>query len=82
MKVDRWSISLDPGLGDAVRAAARRAGTSLSAWLGEAAAARLRSEALADWLADWQAEHGEITADELARARAELGYQTAERRSA
>lgn len=82
MKVDKMSISLDPELGDEVRAAARRGGTSLSAWLGEAAAARLRSEALAQFLAGWQAEHGEITAEELARARAELGYETPECRSA
>lgn len=68
------SISMEPQLGDDVRAAARRAGMSLSAWLAEAAAARLRRQALGEFLADWQAEHGQIIPEELAKARAELGY--------
>ena len=68
------SISMEPELGDNVRAAARRAGMSLSAWLAEAAAARLRRQALGEFLADWQAEHGDITPKELGKARAELGF--------
>jgi hypothetical protein len=82
MKVDKMSISLDPSLGDDVRAAAARAGVTVSAWLAAAARARLRREALRELLVDWQAEHGEITAEELAHARAELGYETKDRRSA
>ncbi len=73
MKVDKLSISLAPDLGDAVRDAARRRGASLSAWLAEAAAAKLRAEALADYLDHWEVQHGAITGDELARAAAELG---------
>ena len=52
------SVSLDPELGDAVRSAASRAGKPLSSWLAEAAASKLRAEALADFLAGWEAEHG------------------------
>lgn len=74
MKVDKLSISLDPGLGDAVRAAAERTGTSVSAWIANAAASQLRHEALAQFLGEWQGEHGAITADEIAKVRAELGY--------
>ena len=73
MKVDKLSVSFDPDLGDAVRAAARRSGRGLSGWLAEAAAARLRSEALSDFLDTWEAEHGAFSAEELARATAELG---------
>lgn len=73
MKVDKLSISFDPDLGDAVRAAARRSGNGLSGWLAAAAAARLRAEALAELLDDWEAAHGELTAEELARATSELG---------
>jgi hypothetical protein len=40
-------------------------------------ARRLRKRALADFLADWQAKHGEITSAELSKARAELGYPPA-----
>ncbi len=73
MKVDKLSISFDPDLGDAVRWAARQRGSSLSAWLAEAAAAKLRTEALADYLEEWEAKHGTLTMEELASAAAELG---------
>lgn len=73
MKVDKLSVSFDPDLGDAVRAAARRRGAGVSRWLADAAAAKLRTEALADLLDSWEADHGPLTADELARAAGELG---------
>jgi hypothetical protein len=73
MKVDKLSVSFDPDLGDAVRDAAQRAGRGLSGWLAEAAEAKLRAEALRDFLDDWEVEHGELTADELAVAAAEVG---------
>ena len=67
------SISFDPELGDAVRSAAAQAGKPLSSWLAEAAASKLRAEALAEFLDGWEAEHGVLTAQELARAERELG---------
>lgn len=82
MKVEKLSISMAPNLGDDVRAAAERAGMSVSAWLAQAAAAELRRQALRDFLADWQAKHGRITTAELAKARAELGYPSTPGRSA
>ena len=72
MKVDKLSVSFDPGLGDAVRAAARDSGGSVSGWLAEAAAAKLRAEALARFLDEWEAEHGTLSAAELAKAADEL----------
>ena len=72
MRVDKLSVSFDPDLGDAVRAAARQRGSGVSKWLAEAAAAKLRTEALAQYLDDWEAEHGQLSADELAKAAAEL----------
>ena len=77
MKVDKLSISFDSELGDAVRAAAARSGRGLSGWLAYAAAARLRAEALAEFLDGWEAEHGELTPEELSRAAAELGLSPA-----
>jgi hypothetical protein len=53
---------------------------SVSAWLADAAAARLRKQALADFLSGWRSKHGQIITAELARARAELGYPGARRR--
>lgn len=73
MKVDKLSVSFDPDLGDAVRGAARQRGSSLSAWLAEAAAAKLRAEELADYLDAWEATHGPLTDEELAAAAARLG---------
>ena len=73
MKVDKLSVSFDPELGDAVRSAAAEAGKPLSAWLAEAAASKLRAEALGRFLDGWEAEHGVLTAGELARAEQELG---------
>ena len=67
------SVSFDAELGDAIRSAATEAGKPLSSWLAEAAASKLRAEALAAFLADWEAEHGALTAAELAAAERELG---------
>ena len=67
------SVSFDPELGEAVRSAAAQAGKPLSSWLAEAAASKLRAEALAQFLAGWEAEHGVLTAEEIARAERELG---------
>jgi hypothetical protein len=73
MKVDKLSISFEPELGDAVRLAAAQAGKPVSSWLADAAASKLRAEALAEFLASWQAGHGTLTAGEIARAERELG---------
>jgi hypothetical protein len=78
VKVDKLSISFDPELGDAVRAAAAEAGKPLSAWLADAAASKLRAEALAGFLDGWEAEHSVLTAAEIARAEAELGLRPAD----
>lgn len=73
MKVDKLSVSFDPELGDAIRSAAAQAGKPLSSWLAEAAASKLRAEALEEFLAGWESEHGVLTAAEIARAERELG---------
>jgi hypothetical protein len=75
MKVDKMSISLEAELGDEVRAAALKAGIGLSSWLAEAAAAKLRAEALAKFLDKWEKEHIPLTAEELSRAESELGLK-------
>lgn len=72
------SVSFEPELGDAIRAAATQAGKSLSSWLAEAAASKLRAEALAEFLADWEAQHGALTPEEIAQAERELGMRAGE----
>lgn len=68
MQVDRLSVTLDPKLGAAARKAARLAKVSLSAWIAEATADRIRNEALGRALDAWEAEAGAFTAKELAAA--------------
>ena len=75
MKVDKISISLEAELGDEVRAAALKAGMGVSSWLAEAAAAKLRTEALAEFLDTWEKAHGPLTAKEMGRAESDLGLK-------
>jgi hypothetical protein len=79
------SISFAPELGEAVREAAAEAGVTLSEWLAEAAAAKLRSDGdeeaelkrrmkrLDEYLDGYEAEHGAFTDQELAAAAREMG---------
>lgn len=73
MNVDRLSITLDPQLGAAARKAAKRAKVSLSAWIAEATADRIRNELLGQALDRWEAEDGAFTAQELDAAASSLG---------
>jgi hypothetical protein len=77
----RLSASIDASLlGAAENAVARGTAPSLSAWVSDAMRLKLehdrRLEALAAFVAAYEAEHGELTADEMrlaarrARARA------------
>lgn len=72
-QVDRFSVAMPPEVGSAVREAAEREGTSISAWLTDAAADRLRNDVLGAALDLWEAEEGALTADELLGAARSLG---------
>jgi hypothetical protein len=72
-QVDRFSVTMPPELGEGVRQAAAREGTSVSAWLSEAAADRLRNELLGAALDAWEAEDGPFTDAELEAAASRLG---------
>lgn len=73
MNVDRFSVTMDPDLGAAVREVAARAGMSVSGWLAEAAADRLRNDLLGAALDAWEAEDGPFTDQELDSAAVALG---------
>ncbi len=70
------SVSFEATLGDEIRRAAHAAGAGLSSWLADAAARKLRADALREFLDAWETEHGAPTPEELARAEAELGLRT------
>lgn len=72
MKVVKVSVSFDPELGEAIRAAAAQQGQPVSTWLADAAAHKLRSEALREFLDEYQAEHGAFTPEELAATAATI----------
>ena len=73
------SISLPSDLADAIDVAATAEGTTVSAWIADTAAHRLRIDAGRQGIAEWERKHGTLTpgelADGLARARAMLRSQ-------
>ena len=69
----RFSFTMNPNLGTAVREAAEHAGISVSAWLSKAAAERVRNELLGIALQRWQEEDGPFTEEELDDAREAMG---------
>jgi hypothetical protein len=72
-QVDRFSVTMPPELGEGVRQAAARQGTSVSTWLSEAAADKLRNELLSAALDQWEADDGAFTQAELDEAAARMG---------
>ena len=72
-QVDRFSVTMPPELGEGVRQAAARQGTSVSTWISDAAADRLRNELLGAALDAWEAEEGSFTETELDAAASQLG---------
>jgi len=64
---------MEPKLGAAARKAAKRAGMSVSAWIAEATADRIRNDALGRALDKFEAEEGPFSAAELAAASDRLG---------
>ena len=68
MAVKKLSVALDDTVAQEVALAADRAGVSVSAWLNHAAENELAIEAGLDAVREWEAEHGELTAKELAAA--------------
>jgi post-segregation antitoxin (ccd killing protein) len=73
MSVQKLSISLPGALATSVRAEAKASGVSVSAWVAQAIRAQLRHRALGEFLVAWEAEHGPLTAEELADGYRTLG---------
>jgi len=72
MGVRKLSVALEEAIADAATASAERQGLSLSAWLNRAAENALAIDDGLAAAAEWEAEHGALTADELAAADATL----------
>lgn len=66
---DKRSVSFPPDLSHRIQEEAAREGTTFSGWLADTAARRLKLEAGRRAIAEWEREHGPLTAAELAEAR-------------
>lgn len=70
--VRKLSIALDEPVLVAARRAAQRRGISLSAWLNQASVNALAVEDGLVGVAEWEAERGALSAEDLASASAAL----------
>jgi hypothetical protein len=70
--VTKLSIALEEPVAQAARQSAERRGISMSAWLNEASRDALRIDEGKAGVAEWEAEFGPLSAEELAAADAVL----------
>lgn len=78
----KLAITVDPDVHARVVAAAAAEGVSVSAWITTAARHALKLREGLAAVAEWEAEHGEFTREELAAARQRTGISGPERQSA
>jgi hypothetical protein len=80
----KLAITVDPDVHAQVLAAAERDGVSVSAWMTEAARRALLIRDGLDAVAEWEADHGKLTDDEMeeARRRVAADLASAQARSA
>lgn len=71
MAVEKFAVSFPPELLAQIRSDAETHGESLSGWLLDAAARKLRAIAARAALESFEAQHGEISEEELAEVRAQ-----------
>ncbi|MGH8909514.1 MAG: hypothetical protein ACRD0K_24200 [Egibacteraceae bacterium] len=69
--VERLTVSLPAQLSRALRAAAEEERASVSRWVADAVQDRLLLRRMRAYIADYEAEFGEISDQEMAQARAE-----------
>ena len=77
MSVEKFSVSLDPQLGQALRAAAQAEDTNVSAWLAIAIRQRLRHVALGSALDEILAQQGWSRDELLAESPTRRSKQSA-----
>ena len=74
----KYSASMDDELLDDVGLAAEAAGVTVSAWMAQAARDRLDILGLQQLVAEWEAEHGAFTQEQLDAADREIDEAFAE----
>ncbi len=78
MASKKVTVTLPEELVEALGAAAREDGVPLSRLVASAAESELRRRVGRRLVADWQAEHGAFTVEEIAAARAEMAAADAQ----
>jgi hypothetical protein len=78
----KLAITVDPDIHAQVVAAAAAEGVSVSAWMTEAARRALKLREGLAAVAEWEAEHGALTHEELEAARQRADVNGLEQRSA
>jgi predicted transcriptional regulator len=78
MATRKVTITLDDDLVEAVAATARAAGVSLSRLIASAAEREMRRRIGLAAVAEWEAEHGTFTPEEVAATRAEMAAADSE----
>ncbi|HEX9775766.1 MAG TPA: hypothetical protein VGB83_09325 [Actinomycetota bacterium] len=69
MAVEKMSLSFPKSLARTIRREAKRAGMTASAWVARAVEQEARFAAQREAIEDYEAEHGEITEEDLERVR-------------
>ncbi len=77
----KMAISVDPDVHAGVLAAAEAEGISVSAWITQAARQALKIRAGLRAVAEWEAEHGAFTDEELEAASRRISEELAPRPS-
>jgi hypothetical protein len=72
MPATKLSVSIDEPVANAARLSAEHRGISLSAWLNQASRKELAIDKGLAAVAEWEAEHGPLSAEDLAAADAVL----------
>jgi len=71
----KLAITVDPDIHEDILAAAARDGLSVSAWMTTAAREALRRRAGLAAIAQWEKQHGSLTAEEMNEARRNVRAQ-------
>ncbi len=81
MTVRKFTVSIPEELYEDLRREARAERTTVSAWVADAVEHQLGLRAMDEGIAEYEAEHGVITEDELAEVKADIDAALARSRA-
>lgn len=81
MTVKKFTVSIPEELYEDLRREARAERTTVSSWVADAVEHQLGLRAMDEGIAEYEAEHGVLTEDELAEAKSEIDAALARSRA-